>query len=359
MAKKIVLLAGLHKTATTSIQNTCLAHRKMLGKAGFCYPRAEASEGSRGNHTFLLKELFREQPDRIGLASQFGFGQKIPQEAQEKGRAEFAAALTGQSCPTILLVAEGVSIFSVSEMQNLRQWVSDQGFSLRVICHVRHLSSWIQSMVSQRVAGIVALTIPEAMKEFVDAGGVVRPRIEAIKRAFPDAEFYSHERAVRHSGGPVGFFLDSIGFVDRPPLRVVRANEGRSDVATRVISLINERFGRSGWVGPLDQLERHLRSTGMRGMRELPGHKFSLRTSEVEPIRRMLEEENDWLRDTLGQDFYDARIEFGSGSIRWTPEALAMLNGRLEQCLPEVGAWVAENAGRLRLTNPGDARRRP
>ena len=346
MKKQVILLAGLHKTATTSIQETCFAHRKMLREAGFFYPTVSVAGAQDSNHTFFLKEAFRDQPNRIGLAGQFSLSDTVATGQQDKRRGALAAALSKER-NKFLFAAEGVSVFSESELRSMKDWFAAQGFALRVICHVRHLSSWTQSMVAQRVVGIAALSIPEALNEFVAAGGIVRPRLETLRRVFPEAEFYSHERAVRHPRGPAGFFFDAIGFQGEGQLESRRANEGRSDIATRVVSLINEKFGRSSWLGPVDDLEQHLKSNGMRMMRGLPGPKFALRTEEAEPILELLRAENEWLRESFGQDFHDARMEFSGEPVRWTRDIVAKLNASLDNCMPAVQAWVAGNSFRL------------
>jgi hypothetical protein len=348
MEKQVILLAGLHKTATTSIQRTCFANRKVLGDAGFRYPVINADDGLDTNHTSFLRELFRASPNRLGLAGQLPAGDKITESGQQQLRAAFAASLAGEN-GRMLLVAEGVSVFTEPELQDMKRWFAERGYSVRVICHVRHLASWVQSMLAQRVVGWIALTLAEAADEFVEAGGIVRPRIEAIRRTFPDAEFYSHELAVRHPTGPVGFFFKTIGFSGGAQLRAIRANEGRSDTASRVVSLVNERFGRSRWACSPQELQAHLWGPGMRAMRALPGRKFTLRRGEVAPILPMLEQENAWLRDTFGQEFYDDHLEFGEGASAWTPESMRLLQEGLRLCEPAVRDWVTSNLQRLNV----------
>lgn len=351
MNKQVILLAGLHKTATTSIQATCFAHQKLLREAGFFYPGVSVEGTPDANHSFVLKELFRKSPNRRGLAGQFAGGDKTGAPiGQERRRERFAAGLAQQP-GRLLLAAEGVSVFSEEELRGMKEWFANNGLSLRVICNVRHLSGWIQSMVAQRVVGMMGMTISEAVREFADFGGIVRPRIEAIRRTFPEAEFYSHEASLRHPAGPVGFFFDVIGF--QTPLTPVRANEGRSDAATRTVSLINEQFGRSKWLGSPDDLEKYLRGEGLRAMRALPGPKFMLTRGEVEPIFGMLEQENKWLRDTLGDDFHDGRMQFEGSAKTWTPESIEIFSRSLARLAPAVQAWVGQNLDRLEFPDRG------
>jgi hypothetical protein len=322
MAKQVILMAGLHKTATTSIQRTCLANHQALLDARFSYPLVRVGRSLRGNHTTLLNPMFRERPNAQGLSGQFTVRDVVTPSTAEQYRSDFGRELARRS-DTIVLVAEGASAFSKAELAGMKQWFADQGCSMRVICHVRHVAPWVQSMIAQRVVGHMALTVTQAVEEFREAGGIVKPRIEALRATFSDVEFYSHESVVLSPGGPVGFFFKTIGFPAGPTLRAVRANEGRSDIATRSVSLVNERFGRARWQGSLAELDAHLQSAGMEALRALPGPKFTLRRDEIAPILHLVEQENTWLREQLGPGFAGAIPGYPEGAAHWSDAELA------------------------------------
>jgi hypothetical protein len=344
--KELILFAGLHKTGTTSIQKTCGANHTDLTRAGVAYPLRTANGQPQDNHTFQLGWMFKDAPHRVGLARQFTAGNDA-RVADRQARLRDSMGNDIKDQRRVLLVAEGVSVFSVSELESMRRWLHEQGFTVRVICHIRHLSRWIASMVAQRVAGQMGLTIEQAVQEFVAAGGIIRPRIDAIRQVFPDTEFHSHELAVSHEFGPAGFLLEAIGVPVNSEMSWIRANEGRSAIAVRALSILHERFGRDQWRETPAEFRAHLEQAGVKGLRRLPGKKFELSEHEVAPLLPMLQEENAWLRDTFGEEFHDGHLEFEGGGLDWTPESVTLFQEKLQLCRPEVREWVMGNLGRL------------
>ena len=226
----------------------------------------------------------------------------------------------------------------------MRSWFNDRGWHIRVVCFVRWLSNWINSMVAQRVAGFQHLTINFAVDEFLEASGAIRPRIANIREAFPDAEFYSYEAASRHRLGLVGFFFEAIGVRQLEKMIFARANERRSDCAIRLLSSINEALG-PGFVD--GAANPRYADNNISRLNAIPGARFSLRLDEVAPLLPLLRAENEWLKETLGEQFYDPRLEFGDGPCVWTEESLARLREILGTATPVVRALVASHMATL------------
>ena len=346
MPKQLILLAGLHKTATTSIQHSCAANQAALRRSGYPYPTlADAGASNETNHTRVFN-WFREDPARAGLLGQFKWtsadlGNRAP------ALANFSRAL--EEMPDhLLMAAEGVSLFTIAELTDLKNWLSVRGWDVRVMCHVRHLASWMNSMIAQRVTSALRLSIGQAVDEYVQYNSIVRRRIEAIKAVFPQAEFYSHEEAVRHPSGPVGFFLQNAGIALPGPVRLLRANEGNSDCATRVFSLINEKFGRFDDGGNLNPAFFG-NPAFADALKRIGGRKFLLRPAEVAPILPLLQADNEWLKTHLGQRFHDSALEFQDLSPDWLPESLAQLDDVLRIVPAAVRDWVLANRERLDL----------
>lgn len=323
MSKRLILSVGLQKTASTSLQQTCAANRGLLQAAGFGYPRfsfsADGEPRESSNHTGLLKFMFASVP---------GFDQ----ERRAAVRGKLAASLQAEPAGA-LMVAEGVSIFKVDALREMRSWFQEQGWELEVVCHVRHLSTWVPSMVGQRVTGHLRRTIPDMLDEFVRRGGLARPRIENIREVFPDARFRSHERAVKHPQGPVGFFLEEIG-VPLDGIKFKNAREGRSDCAVRTMSVLHEKFGRDD---PRGKAAGEL-------LKAITGPKFLLREAEAAPLLPMIDEENRWLRDTFGEDFVGPPMSYGP--VDWTDAGRAALAAALKKMPPEARKWLVDNKAR-------------
>ncbi|MBG9389191.1 hypothetical protein [Caenimonas aquaedulcis] len=348
MTRELILFAGLHKTGTTSIQETARQHGGALRRAGYWYPVFNDEGEEIANHTRLVNLMFKQAPHLVGLGNQFVWSEPVD-TGLERQTLRNKVAMALRDAPRAVLVAEGVSVLQPEELAQLHDWLAGQGWTVRVICHVRHLSSWLNSIVSQRVTAGIRLPIAGVIDEFLrHAGGVVRPRVEALRAAFPQTEFHSHESAVRHAHGPVGFFLETIGFQPGPRFRFVRANEGRSDAATRALSLLNERFGLFHLSGEKNA-ERFDGARTIAMLYGLPGRKFTLRPAEAAPLMPMLRAENEWLRDTLGPQFHDGSLEtaFIDQPVEWRAEALNQFAAALARMPEPVRAWMTAHLDRL------------
>jgi hypothetical protein len=348
MGRQIVLLAGLHKTATSSIQATCVANVERLREAGWVYPLRLGGKDDRGNHSAVMVALFRQEPLKVGLLRQLDVGQDDEDLSGVKRFRETAVRrLEGAPDINLLMVAEAASTLTRSEMLQMKEWFVQRGWKMRVMCHVRHVSSWLHSMVAQRVNGQMRMSIGAAVDEFRQAGGLVRPRLENLRTVFPDLEVYSHEAAVGHGRGPAGFMLKQLGVRVGAGWPVVRANEGRGDCATRFLSLLNEEFGLADGTGRLNPRFLHLKE--LRGGIQLPGDKFRLRAHEAAALADMLRDENEWLRREFGEAFCDPRIALDDEPVRWRDEALAGMGQALRKLPTDAQDRILLQAGRLGL----------
>lgn len=353
MDKQLILLAGLQKTATTSIQRTCALHQGRLRQAGIVYPVMRVGDRNDANHTSLLNLLFKREPNRLGLHGQLVMDHLA---ASPEDRQAMARQLEEQiaDVPALLMAAEGVSVMSQEELRSLREWFEQRGWGVRVLCHVRHVGSWIQSMVAQRVARGMRMTIGGAIEEFRLDGSIVKRRIENLRAVFPDVELYSHELALRHPGGPVASFFTRIGYEGLAELKMVNANPGPGDCATRCLSVLNERFGvhlLNGAPNPEAFSDRAV----LKLLRSLGRHKFVLRPKEVEPLMPLLQADNEWLRDTLGEAFFDPALHFPPSRSKWDQESVKKLRQALKAMPPEVREWMKGNLPRLGLRQAAPA----
>ena len=341
MPKRLIVLAGLHKTATTTIQLACASNRRALTDAGLFYPLGLGGRGQvTANHTTGLSVLFgRPQSSgvrRIGRDFESGKWAAVVQQDRARFKERLERVQTG-----LLLAAEGVSTFSVDELEGLRDWFGERGWEVQVICHVRRLSAWINSMIGQHVTGPYRLSIDAAIAEFVAVRGLVRPRIENLRSVFPDAKFFSHEKAVRHPQGPAGFFFDTIG-VPLESAAAMEANKGRSDCATRAISLLNEKFGMVGADGELNPQFRPGKNF-LDKLKAIEGPRFALTRHEAADLLPLLVAENQWLLETLGPEFHDAEIAFGDAGCHWSKASGNQLREAIAAMPADARDWMSRN----------------
>ena len=333
MPKQLVLLAGLNKTGTTSIQQTCAANLKLLRNAGFTYPMEESHGRRQSNHTRLLRGLFRREPNMDGLRRHLAAHPPVVPGSRAVLREKFKAVI--DEADRLLLIAQGVSLFDVRELQAMKDWFAQFGWETRMLCCVRHLDSWTHSMIDQFVTGTLRQTIPDAVADVVGYGSLVRTRIENIRSVFPDTEFFSFEQAVRHQGGVVGDFFERIG-VAASDFELVRGNTGRADAVTRVMSVINERYG--GFVD--GKPNPRVLGDRARAILAVAGPRFKLLKEEGAALLPMVESERQWLGEVLGPAFVGGPLGLASAPAVAPPE----LNAALATLPRKVQVWVQQAA---------------
>ncbi|MEJ6023068.1 hypothetical protein [Ramlibacter sp. PS4R-6] len=274
----ILLITGLNKTGTQSLQATCMRNRAELARRGVVYPAFEFGDGwQRRNHNPLLESCF-------------GRLEGVDAATREQARAALKSTLG--DAQRVILAAPELSGFAPAHLGELRRWMRAQGHTLQPTCMVRHLSSWTHSFTAQRVTGRRRRTIEQVVQTF-SVRGFVRWRIELLKSVFPKLRFGSFESALKHPQGPAGAILESFG-VDIAGLKFVRANESASDAAVRAISELNARD----------------RTADITKLLELPGPRFRLLPAEFPPeLVAKLDEERAWLGTALGERFAGGPIE--------------------------------------------------
>ena len=300
-----MLLAGLHKTGTTSVQRALAAHARHLLAAGWSYPTIRSIHHDRfvvqqDNHSWLLRSVFRNASVPFLRSALQGLDKILAPEDRRN----------------LLLVAEGVSTMAVPDLQRMRQRFEAAGFDVEVHCCVRVVGDWLNSAVAQKVYGQTSprLTLPAAIANIAATGAVVRGRIETLVKAFGEVRFFDFASAVGHEYGPAGYFLERIGIPVPPDLPVLRANEGGSDLMVRLHDAINRHMGPRHASGDADLFYGTLRSWHPQ-LFASRGPRFSLRHHEVAPLISMLEQENQWLGTTFGATCHQPALVFPGGQF--------------------------------------------
>jgi len=295
--KTLYLHVGLHKTATTSIQNTLLHNRDLLIKNGFFVPILKVKERVVSNHTILFHNLFGDNPKNFHTNIKMGLLDELDQINESfLDQLENIVSVPQQK---IIMSGEGISNISENGLIKLQSFFEQRSLRIKVICVLRGALSSATSRIQQRVkGGYPALS---NISKFSSNQGVIINRLKAVKRTFSDASFYSFEESLEHRFGPVGHFLELIGVPDRlfPDITFYRANESISDVSVRIIDHINSRhpYLSNGQINP------NRKKDDIRPLLELPGPKFYLRQGEIQKIIDKVELENAFYSELTGYDF--------------------------------------------------------
>ncbi len=309
----LILFAGLHKTGSTSIQNFCVLNQGLLNRNGLFYSpwlqvNGQFTDEGDGNHTRLLRNAFkRAPPPSFGSPTSYAATSATFRDGLHK-------LLQRSGNRAVLMAAEAVSTFTAPELEAMDAWFRERNFGIKLFCCIRKPLEWLTSFVAQRASGRLSprITIEAAIQEFVVAGGIIVPRIQNLAQTFPTANFYSFESATQHLNGPAGYFLEKIGVEIDKSFTVVKANEGSSEHAVRLHSMINQFIGPRGASMNNEDFYRMLPHQ-LPALWTIPGEKFALTQDEIAPLQSMLAQENAWLQSEFGPGFHDTELVMGNG----------------------------------------------
>ena len=166
---KLVLHAGTHKTATTSIQHFCALNHAALRKCGYYYPRVDVS-------AYVANSL----------ASRLAYGREAEVAASLR-RARRDAAKAG--CHTIVLSAESfyamtACFIDIPGRPRDDYWANEQrliekmrdcceGLDVRVVAYLRPQDEFASSLYNQLVKNVFG--IDRSYEEFI---GALRPAFD-------------------------------------------------------------------------------------------------------------------------------------------------------------------------------------
>ncbi|MGI9287512.1 MAG: hypothetical protein ACR2P1_19165 [Pseudomonadales bacterium] len=235
--QRVVVHAGLHKTGTTSIQDSCYRHRDLLLEHGIAYPVFTFRERNFFNHSDPLAAVFCRS---LGMG---GF----PRRLNIEGNAEEAISVfSGQlqqvleepAGETLLLSAELVCDFSKKDMLALRRYLEKHAGKVQVIAFVRSPTSSLESILQQRsVSGRPA--------DPASLVGLVTARYHRLLAAFSDVlKIFNYHDAVDKPVGLVGHLLMHLGLPEEVVSRLEfdRANQRFSVEAYRIMEAINRAY---------------------------------------------------------------------------------------------------------------------
>ena len=288
--RKLIINAGLHKTATTTIQRACFDNIKKLKDFNLNYPVFQTRAGLELNQSPIIHAMFSHDNKDILCA----FDQLINSTSQD-----------------LLIVAEGVSNLTVDGLINLKSYFESRDFFIEVHIYIRPISSWINSFTSQRVWGPSGPrnTISHTLNEFLE-GGIIKYRVEAIDDLFDNFKVHKFTDAISHPQGPAGHFFNEIN-VSLPMNTSGSYNIGGSDCMVRLLNEINQLVGNREHSKESQLFHGRLYSKFPKLQTSL-GEKFHLRTSEVTPLLPMIINENKWLKDRFGEEFYEDEFKFSN-----------------------------------------------
>ena len=306
--KKIVLHVGLHKTASTSIQEILAQSRHSLKKQGWSYPLySDGNKKGITNHSNLLYTLFEEQTNSYIPNLKSG----LNKQALHK-RFKIILMRELESNYNIILSGEDVCAMSQASLHALAKIL--EPYELTVIALVRetysHLCSNLQQRIHRGVHGL-EIEVPNLSQN-----------CSRLKEAFPNIKFYSYERVKAQKDGFSKLFSTTCNITIKPSNKRIW-NESLGNKTIRFLAEFNNYF-------PLliegNKLNPDRPSFNVRKI-DIDSNKFLLTETEFLTVAKEIRIENANLRDCTGlKNIRIARpIPFADDSaLTWT-EAMDLL----------------------------------
>ena len=304
--KTCFLHLGLHKTASSSFQQTCASNRKTLGKQGLHYPlfACEYSRPKRlkiNNHSVPLRCLYDQNPKNYHINKRWKINRL--DEAIRDYDAQLTEALSRDA--SIILSGEGLSLLSGKALSQLVDRIRARGFEIRPLALVRSPLDYAHSIAQQLIrggqhlelVGCGPLLVPQPMKRLTIPDG--QRELAMLRSVFgEDLQLVPFRRACAHSHGPVGYLLEEFCSVSNLELiKFQNSQESKSNGWVRVQNLINKRW-------PIFDPQKQLNPDHFRLQDDLASTgKFRLTRTEVDLLKDQLAQSNQAMVDLLSEEF--------------------------------------------------------
>jgi len=298
-ARRLILHAGLPKTATTSIQNALFAERAALQReAGLYYP------GNEANHTNALCTAFLSDP-RMHIANKIAGRTDLEAlRVMAAGiRDGLAAEIAAARADTVLFSAEGMSNLSDAELAGFRDWAQGLAEEIQVLYIVRQPLRYTTSVMQQHLKGGEILEDMYDKPPLANFRGRISNAIATFGRAAVSVRTF--EDMVAYRDGVVGFFLDCVGVTTGPArAAAVKAqkfdNESLSHEAALILSSLNRQ--RPAFIDGQRAPMRTLDELGQ--IETIRGVKFYLPEAVRDKVIAQSEPDAVWLANNFGIDAY-------------------------------------------------------
>lgn len=236
--KTIVLHIGLHKTGTSSIQETLAANRPLLVERGLLYPASLPA-----NHSNFVYNAFASAPEAYHANRARGLTREEIAARTARSLEALRREVAETACGTIVFSAEDACTLKADEVARMQAFLADLAPSptLRVLLYTRHPVDYVASAVQENVKGN-GLTVARAKQIHL---GAAPQRFRRIHDTYADAfgreavTFRSFEAARAGPGGLIGDFLGALG-TDATGIAEVRRNES---IAGELVPFLSELNG--------------------------------------------------------------------------------------------------------------------
>lgn len=310
--KTCYLHLGLHKTASSSFQQTCAANIQALKQESLYYPifscpTAKPARLKINNHSVPLRSLYEQKPSEYHINKRWKI--KDIDDANRLYQIQWDQALNSDS--SIIISGEGISLLPVVALEYLLSAIKSQGFVLQAMALVRSPLDYAHSIAQQLIRGGQYLDVvgfgklrqPTTMPRLVIPDGCreISKLLAVFGGTIRFTPFYS---ACQHPMGPVAYLLEELcGCKSVRDFSLKQTQESKSNLWVRYQNQLNSRWPRFDQKKRLNpdylQIPDHYMSSG----------KFLLTRSEISLLQSQIDSSNVKMSGLLGDQFVMAQAD--------------------------------------------------
>ena len=314
MSKTCFLHVGLHKTASSSFQETCAQNSRLLESLGFDYPlfKCEAANKNKiANHSIPLFSLFSEHPKKYHVNAKWGVCKTI-----KHVNYSYANQLENylESSDNLVVSGEDISVLSRNSLRKLINKIYQHNYNIKACAIVRSPYSALCSALQQRIKEgefIELISLDNSTPNSFNPQPFRKAsHLKKLKEIFDDnITFFNFDDACSHIYGPAAFLIQEFLNQDPTDFEYSRTNESLSNFFIRTQNELNKTNPAfiKGKNNPLFQkipfkINKRFSFTG----------KFLLTEAEHELIKKFIAKETKELEEITCIDFKNDAFKFSN-----------------------------------------------
>lgn len=327
---KCILHVGMHKTGSTSIQNS-LAE---LDDEKFYYARIMGSP----NHSVGMFGAFAERPDRGHVRKMMLRKKRTVDEIVGEAKRGIKASIAAAGERTLVISGEGMLRLNENDLKRLRKFFERHGYSeFEILAYIRPPGGYLSSAIQQRIkaGGFKDFRIEQSLPDY-------REKFEKFDQVFgaENVKLSKFDRALLKNGDVVEDFCERSG-IPVDSIEITRKNEAVS----RLTALLVYQYHRHCDVEQLPPLKAGQSPRLDELLKKLDPAKFKLTPDVLAPAIEKIKPDIEWMEKRLGQSLDEelgGNDELGIGSQADLMKPVEGINAKLRQVLAEAGVGLEE-----------------
>lgn len=349
--KRCIIHFGMHKTGSTSIQQTLFDHAQHLKNIYYLH-------SNQPNSSIPIITAFGDNPVQY-----FWNRRQRLTEDQVKARAEATKARLTTQLQTseksdFLLSGEGISLMGEAALTRLVAWLTDHVDLVEAVGYIRAPASFMASSFQQLIKGA---QIPADWSELVPR---YRQRFQALDQVLGQGhvQFWKFDPASFPGGCVVRDFCARLN-IDLPETWIVRMNEGLSRDAVALLYAYRKHQP--------DDCNRPVQPL-LRLLAALPGPKLQFSAPRIREALALRQDDIAWMENRLGASLDELITDqpnavhneadlfhFSPESVHWLEEQLAATGHRTRLSSQPTPEHIAEYMRILALQVADNTREAP